>query len=161
MTAWHPGGKTVSALESLPLLLQPYDCPDLAAGNSECEKISRTMWKRLIWLSGILLGVVLCLWLRLFISGLDVSAPHTTLHMGETVQLVVTRKTWLGTEPLAHPERTKYITTWETMTPVDSDGEVTAVGTWGEARESSIVMASNGELHGSVFLSVLADGPGP
>lgn len=87
------------------------------------------MRKRLIWTASLVLAVGLCLWLRLWISGLDVSAPHTSLRMGETVQLVVARKTWLGTEPLAHPERTDYITTWETMTPVDSDGRLPAVGT--------------------------------
>ena len=54
-----------------------------------------------------------------------------------------------------------YMTTWESMTPVDRDGRVTAVGTWGEARESSVVTAFNGRMHGSLNFSVLADGPGP
>ena len=119
------------------------------------------MRKGLIWISSFLLVAGLGLSLRLWIFELDVSAPHTTLHVGESVQLVVTRKTWLGTEPLAHPERTKYITTWETMTAVDPDGKVTAVGTWGEAQESSIVTAYNGKQRGSVNLSVRADGSGP
>jgi hypothetical protein len=119
------------------------------------------MGKWLIGVIGFVLVAGSCLYLRLWISDLDVSAPHTTLHMGETVQLVVTRKTWLGTEPLAHPERTKYFTTWETMTPVDPDGKVTGIGTWGETHESSVVMAYNGKLRGSVNLSVRADGSGP
>ena len=124
------------------------------------------MRRHLWWVASfvlVLLGIffVGCLRLRLWISGLDVSAPRTTLRMGETVQLAVARKTWLGTEPLAYPERTMYITTWESMTPVDRDGRVTAVGTWGEARESSIVTAFNGKMHGSLNFSVLADGPGP
>ena len=61
------------------------------------------MSRRLIWVAGFLvagfvLSVVVGLWLRLWTSELDVSAPHKTLRMGETVQLAVARKTWLGTE---------------------------------------------------------------
>lgn len=122
--------------------------------------MSRHLW----WALGFLLLALFgfgCLGLRLWISGLDVSASHTTLRMGETVQLAVARKTWLGTEPLQSPGRTVYVTTWETMTPVDRDGKVTAVGTWGEARESSVVTAVNGKLHGSLNFTVLAEGPGP
>jgi hypothetical protein len=124
------------------------------------------MSRRLIWVAGFLvagfvLSVVVGLWLRLWTSELDVSAPHKTLRMGETVQLAVARKTWLGTEPLAHPERTMYITTWESMTTVEPDGRVTGVGTWGKARETSGVTAFNGKLHGSIGLSVRSEGPGP
>jgi hypothetical protein len=119
------------------------------------------MWKRLLWAAGLTLVAVLSLWLRLWISDLDVSAPHTTLRVGESVQLRVARKTVFGTEPLAHPEQTKYITTWETMTAVEPDGRVTAVGTWGEKHETSVVMAFNGKLSGNLYLAVRADGPGP
>ena len=114
-----------------------------------------------MWIPVFVLAVGAGLWLRLWISGLDVSAAHTTLHMGETTQLAVARKTWLGTEPLEHPERTKYITTWESMVVVEPDGKVTAVGTWGKDDESDIVMAFSGKLMGSATFSVRADGPGP
>jgi len=124
------------------------------------------MSRRLIWVAGFVLVVFVlfvvgCLRLRLSISELDVSAPHTTLRVGDTVQLAVARKTWLGTEPLAHPDRTMYITTWESMTTVEPDGRVTGVGTWGKARETSGVTAFNEKLHGSVDFSVRAEGPGP
>jgi hypothetical protein len=127
------------------------------------------MSRRLIWVAGLplvlvasfVLSVVVGLGIRLWTSELDVSAPHTTLRMGETVQLAVARKTWLGTEPIEHPERTMYITTWESMTTVEPDGRVTGVGTWGKARETSGVTALNGKLHGRVGLSVRAEGPGP
>jgi hypothetical protein len=117
--------------------------------------------RHLFWIIGFLLVVGVGLWLRLFISGLDVSAPRTTLHMGETVQLTVTRKTWLGTAPLAHPERTEFITNWESMAVVEPNGKVTAVGTWGKPQEFTDVMAFNGKLKGIVNFSLRADGPGP
>jgi hypothetical protein len=98
---------------------------------------------------------------RCFGCGRSVAAPHATLRMGETVQLEVTKKTWLGTEPLAHPERTQYITNWESMAVVEPDGSVTAVGTWGEPKETTDVMAFNGQLKGSVKLSVRGEGRGP
>jgi hypothetical protein len=114
-----------------------------------------------MWITFFVLVVGAGLWLRLWISELDVSATRTTLHVGETAQLAAKRKTWLGTEPLPHPERTKYITTWETMAVVEPDGKVTAVGTWGKDEESDIVMAFSGKLTGSVTFSILAHGPGP
>jgi hypothetical protein len=119
------------------------------------------MRRRLMWVAGFALLVGGGLWLRVRISGLDVSASRRTLHMGETARLVVAKKTWLGTEPLAHPESTKYITNWESMAVVEPDGNVTAVGTWGEAEETSNVMAFNGELKGSARFSLRAGGPGP
>jgi hypothetical protein len=124
------------------------------------EKISCMKW-RVLWVAGFALVVGAILWLRLWISDLRVSAPHATLHMGETVQLVVARKTWLGTEPLAHPEQTVYITNWETMAVVEPDGRVTAVGTWGAPTETTDVMALNGKLRGSMSFSLQANGPGP
>jgi hypothetical protein len=57
--------------------------------------------------------------------------------MGETVQLKVSRKTLLGTTPLEHPERTEYITNWESMAVVEPDGKITAVGTWGKSEEGT------------------------
>jgi hypothetical protein len=119
------------------------------------------MIRRLFWIAGFALVVGAALWFRLWISELDVSAPHTALRMGESVQLAVARKTWLGSEPLAHPERTEYVTTWESMTPVEPDGKVTGVGTWAEAQETSNVTAYNGKMTGSVHFSVEAGGPGP
>jgi hypothetical protein len=49
------------------------------------------------------LAVGLCLWLRLWISGLDVSARHTSLRMGETLQLVVARKDVAGHRAIGSP----------------------------------------------------------
>ncbi len=95
---------------------------------------------QLCWLWAVLCGCVL------WISQLRVSVSHTTLRVGETVQLAVTKKIWFGTEPLAHPERTQYITNWESMAVVEPDGKVTAVGTWGE-REEMIPAASIGRLN--------------
>lgn len=105
--------------------------------------------------------VAIGLGLRLWVSDLDVSAPHTTLYTGETVQLKVFRKTFLGIAPLEHPERTEYITNWESMAVVEPDGKVTAVGTWGKPEESTDVMVFNGKLSGKVDFSILAGGPGP
>ena len=119
------------------------------------------MLRRVMWAAALALLVVAGLRLRLWISGLNVSASHTTLHVGETVQLAVSRKTWLGTEPLAHPERTRYITTWESMAVVEPDGRVTAVGTGGKADESAIVMVRNGRLWGSLTFSLGEGAPGP
>jgi hypothetical protein len=108
---------------------------------------------RVLWIAVPLLSLLVGfgLWLRLKISPLRLSASHTTLRMGETVQLSVTKKTWLGEEPLAHPERTHYATTFESMAAVESDGKVTAV----------MVSAFNDKLWGVVGLSLLANGPGP
>lgn len=120
-----------------------------------------TAMRNFFWIAVFAVAVASVLYLRLWVSDLDVSAPRTTLHMGETVQLKVSRKILLGTEPLDHPERTQYITNWETMAVVEPDGKVTAVGTWGKQEESTDVMAFNGKLTGKVDLSILADGPGP
>jgi hypothetical protein len=116
-------------------------------------------------LSIVILALILFVgfasWLRLRISPLRLSASHTNLHMGETVQLSVTKKTWLGHQPLVNPERTRYITTFESMAVVEPDGRVTAVGTWGKPEEGVIVSAINGQLWGMVSISLLAEGPGP
>jgi hypothetical protein len=117
--------------------------------------------RKFLWIAVLAVLVAIGLRLRLWISDLDVSAPRTTLHMGETVQLKVFRKTLFGTASLEHPERTRYITNWETMAVVEPDGKVTAVGTWGEPEESTDVMAFNGKLTGKIDLSILAGGPGP
>ncbi len=119
--------------------------------------------RRVLWIAilALMLLVGFASWLRLPVSPLSVSVSHSTLRMGETVQLSIAKKTWLGQEPLAHPERTHYLTTFESMAVVEPDGKVTAVGTWGEPKESAIVSAINGQLWGVVSLSLLAEGPGP
>jgi hypothetical protein len=117
--------------------------------------------RKFLWIAVFVAFVVIGLRLRLWVSDLDISAPRTTLHMGQTVQLKVARKTWLGTAPLEHPERTKYITNWESMAVVEPDGKVTAVGTWGKPEETTEVMAFNGRLRGEVNFSIIAGGPGP
>ncbi len=116
---------------------------------------------RWIVIVALVLFVGFASWLRLRISPLYLSASHSTLRMGETVQLSVTRTTWLGHQSLTHPERTHYVTTFESMAVVEPDGKVTAVGTWGEPEESAIVSAINGQLWGRVNFSLLAEGPGP
>lgn len=118
----------------------------------------RVLW---VFILALLLLVGVASWLRLRISPLYLSASHSTLRMGETVQLSVTRKTWLGHQPLAHPEWTHYTTTFESMAVVEPDGKVTAVGTWGKPEESAMVSAINGQLWGRVSFSLLAEGPGP
>jgi hypothetical protein len=75
------------------------------AGDVSVPAMRTVLWSAVF---GVIVAIVLCL--RLWVSDLDVSAPSTTLHMGETVQLKVSRKTLLGTTPLEHPERTEYIT---------------------------------------------------
>ena len=117
--------------------------------------------RTLLWVTVFAAALAIGLGLRLWVSDLDVSAPRTTLHMGETAQLKVSRKTWLGTAPLEHPERTEYITNWETMAVVEPDGKVTAVGTWGKPEETTDVMVFNGKLTGKVGFAILAGGPGP
>jgi len=117
--------------------------------------------RRVLFFGAALVIATGVLWLRLWISQLQGSAPHTALRMGETIQLAVKKKTWFGTEPLLHPEQTQYITNWESMAVVESDGRVTAVGTWGEPEETTNVMAFNGSLKGSIRLGLRAEGPGP
>jgi len=117
--------------------------------------------RRIFWIAAVLLLVGSALWLRLRISPLSLSASHSTLRMGETVQLSITKRTWLGHKPLDHPESTHFLTTFESMAVVEPDGKVTAVGTWGEPKESAMVSAINGPLWGMVSFSLLAEGPGP
>ena len=74
--------------------------------------------RRVLWIAVVALLVGAFLWLRLWISQLEVSASHTTLRMGDSVQLAVTMKTWFGTKLLIHPERTQYISNWESMAVV-------------------------------------------
>jgi len=107
------------------------------------------------------LVIVAAEWVSMWFSPLDVSAPTTTLRMGQTVQLSVAKKTWFGREPLRHPEDTTYMTTWESMAVVERDGKVTAVGTWGESRENTDVTAFNGALKGMVAFTVINEGHGP
>ncbi len=119
--------------------------------------------RRVLWFVTLVLVLLVGVasWWRVRISPLSLSASHSTLRMGETVQLSVTRKTWLGHQPLAYPERTHYATTFESMAVVEPDGKVTAVGTWGEPEESAMVSATNGQLWGMTSFSLLAEGPGP
>jgi hypothetical protein len=47
-------------------------------------------------------------------------------------------------------------TNWESMTVVESDGRVTAVGAWGEAEDTTNMMVFNGKLKGIVRFSLRA-----
>lgn len=113
------------------------------------------------WIIAIAVLLGASLGLRLTMPGLEVSASRTTLHTGESVQLMVARKTWLGSEAVAFPELTTYITNFESIAVVEPDARVTAVGTWGSAEETTNVMAFNGKLKGVARFSIQAGGPGP
>ena len=95
-------------------------------------------------------------------SDLDVSAPKTTLRVGETVQLSVIERLPGGSRDLTSPTTgTIYYTTGESMLIPEPDGRVTCIGTSGRDRESAVIGAGNGEHHGSLRFQVLPGGPGP
>jgi hypothetical protein len=94
---------------------------------------------------------------------LAVTAPKTTLRVGETVQLRVTNRLRdRSIEDLTDPSTgTTYFTTDEFMLVPEPDGRVTAVGTRGKPRESAIIGVQNGALQGSISFDLLPVGPGP
>jgi len=96
-------------------------------------------------------------------DALDVTAPKTTLRVGETVQLKVIQKLpdGLQRDLTDSSTGTKYSTTSEAMLIPESDGRVTCVGTNEKPRESAIIGIRNGKLRGSISFDLLPAGPGP
>ncbi len=96
-------------------------------------------------------------------DALYMSAPKTTLRVGETVQLTVLQKLPDGsTRDLTDPSTgTTYYTTSESRLIPEPDGRVTCIGTRGKQQESAIIGAGNGKLYGSIEFRLLRDGPGP
>ena len=94
---------------------------------------------------------------------LKVTSPKTTLRVGETVQLKVTKKRPDGSvlDVTDLTTGTFYRTTSESRLIPEPDGRVTCVGTSGKKRESAIIGVRNGNEHGSLSFELLADGPGP
>ena len=96
-------------------------------------------------------------------TDLQVSAPRTTLRVGETVQLSVRQRQSDGTtRDLTDPASgTRYYTTGESVLIPEPDGRVTCIGTAGKDHESAVIGAANGEKTGSVRFDLLPAGPGP
>ncbi len=94
---------------------------------------------------------------------LSVSAPKTTLRVGETAQLTVVLKRADGSkENVTDPSTgTTYYTTSESMLIPEPDGRVTAVGTYGKPWEAAIIGVRHGPLRGSISIDLLPAGPGP
>ena len=96
-------------------------------------------------------------------ADLQVSAPRTTLRVGETVQLSVRQRQTDGTtRDVTDPASgTRYYTTGESVLIPELDGRVTCIGTAGKDHESAVIGAANGERTGSVRFDLLPAGPGP
>ncbi len=94
---------------------------------------------------------------------LQVTAPKTTLRVGETVQLKVLQRLPDGSvrDLTDASTGTIYYTTSESMLVPESDGQVTCIGTRERPRESAIISAKNGLLFGSIRFKLIAGGPGP
>lgn len=115
------------------------------------------------------LGLVFLVWyltgcgaaLGIF-EALSVSAPTTTLHVGESTQLTVQRKSGLFShQELEHPSATSYYTVSESELIVEPDGRVTCVGTGGRTEDRISVAAQNGRDVGHARFDLLPVGPGP
>jgi len=96
-------------------------------------------------------------------ADLQVSAPRTTLRVGETVQLSVRQRQPDGTtRDVTDPTSgTRYYTTGEPVLIPELDGRVTCIGTGGKDHESAVIGAANGEKTGSLRFELLPAGPGP
>jgi hypothetical protein len=96
-------------------------------------------------------------------ADLQVSAPRTTLRVGETVQLSVRQRQPDGTtRDVTDPTSgTRYYTTGESVLIPELDGRVTCIGTGGKDHESAVIGAANGEKTGSLRFELLPAGPGP
>ncbi len=94
---------------------------------------------------------------------LDVTAPKTTLRVGEAVQLKVLHKLPDGSmrDLTGASTGTRYFTTAESRLISEADGRVTCIGTDGKPRESAIIGVENGKLHGSIRFRLVPGGPGP
>lgn len=96
-------------------------------------------------------------------TDLEVTAPKTSLRVGETVQLSVIQRLPDGsTRDLTSPTSgTTYFTTGESMLIPESDGKVTCIGTNGRDQESALIGVRNAAHHGHVRFKLLRSGPGP
>ena len=96
-------------------------------------------------------------------ADLQVSAPRTTLRVGETVQLSVRQRQPDGTtRDVTDPTSgTRYYTTGESVLIPELDGRVTCIGTGGKDHEAAVIGAANGEKTGSLRFELLPAGPGP
>ena len=95
--------------------------------------------------------------------GFYVTAPKTTLRVGETVQLTVVEKLPDGsTRDLADQSTgTTYFTTDEFRLIPEPDGRVTCIGVYGRKWESTIISVKNNQLSASISFTLLPAGPGP
>jgi hypothetical protein len=93
-----------------------------------------------------------------FGGDLQVSAPRTTLGVGESVRLAVKAK---GAAAPPSLSGIRYWTASESSLVVEPDGRVTCVGTHGLPSESTRITAALGPSHGVLDFSLLPTGPGP
>lgn len=92
---------------------------------------------------------------------LQVTAPKSTLRIGESVRVTVEREiTWFR-RTAVEPSSLRYFTTSESLLVVEPDGQVTCVGTHGKQRENAWIAASTGKSNGHESFELLPDGPGP
>jgi hypothetical protein len=95
-------------------------------------------------------------------EGLSVSAPTTTLHVGESTQVTVHRKRgFFFHRTLQRPDTTTYFTVSESELVVEPDGQVTCVGTGGRTKDEIWISADNDRDTGHISLNLLPGGPGP
>ena len=95
--------------------------------------------------------------------GFYVTAPKTTLRVGETVQLKVIEKLPDGsTRDLADQSTgTTYFTTSESRLVPEPDGRVTCTGIYDRKTNIVSIGVRNGQFRGSVDFNILPGGPGP
>ena len=116
------------------------------------------------------IGLALLVWqgatgfsaaLNLF-EGLSVSAPTTTLRVGESTRLTVQKKRgFFLHRKLERPDMTTYLTVSESELVVEPDGQVTCVGTAGRTKDEIWLSAKNGRDSGHMSFDLLQAGPGP
>ncbi len=95
-------------------------------------------------------------------EGLSLSAPTTTLHVGESTRLTVQgKRLLLAHRQLERPDATTYSTVSETEFVVEPDGRVTCVGTHGRSEDEVWVSAENDGDRGYISFDLLQTGTGP
>ena len=110
----------------------------------------------------IVVGLMGCDFLIRWGEDLKVTAPRTSLGIGESVRITVKKKvSWFRTAELTDPSKTIYTTTSESALVVEPDGWVTCVGTNGRPRETAWISATNGKSHGHLSFDLRLEGPGP
>ena len=110
----------------------------------------------------IVIGLTGCDFLVRWGEDLKLTAPRTSLGIGESVRITVRAKvSWFRTAELTDPSKTIYTTTGEAALVVEPDGWVTCVGTYGRPRESAWISATNGKSRGHLSFALSREGPGP